>query len=146
MRRTAVSAPLTQLVLGVNSAFPTHGTIGVVPADLGLHLIYYRYLTRLDYPVADNVAKQLRSEAEFALSIGTRGPVKLRAFGRHVVNFDLAGLTFRVGEDVRAIRLFFSRPTEACPAGRRNGEVQCDAPGRQRHPGASDAGSIMWSG
>ena len=102
--------PLTQLVLGVNSAFPTHGTIGGVPADLGLHLIYYRYLTPLDYPVAGNVAKQLRNEAEFALSIGTRGPVNLRAFGRHVVNFDLVGRAFRVGEDVNAIRLFFSLP------------------------------------
>lgn len=102
--------PLTQLVLGVNTAFPTNGTIGGVPADLGLHLIYYRYLTPLDYPVAENVEKQLRSELEFAVSVGTREPVKIHAFGRHLVDFEMVGLAFRIGEDVSAIRLFFSLP------------------------------------
>jgi len=102
--------PLTQLAVGLNTAFPTNGTIGGVPADLGLHLIYYRYLTPLDYPVAENVTNQLRSEVEFAVSIGTRAPVELRLFSRQVIDFDLVGIAFRLGNDVEALRLFFSLP------------------------------------
>lgn len=105
-----VHRPLTQLALGLNLAFPTHGTIKGVSADLGLHLIHYIYLTPLDYPTARNVNNQLHNETEFAVSIGTRSPVTLSLFDRNLVNFDLVGIAFRIGHDVQAIRLFFNLP------------------------------------
>lgn len=101
--------PLTQLAVGLDTAFPTNGHIDGVPADLGLHLIHYRYLTPLDYPRADDLSNDLRGEFEFAVSIGTREPVKLKLFDRHVLDFNMVGVAFRLGE-VQAIRLFFSLP------------------------------------
>ncbi|MCW5619925.1 MAG: hypothetical protein KIS79_02305 [Burkholderiales bacterium] len=108
--RGGVHRPLTQLALGLNLAFPTHGTIKGVPADLGLHLIHYVYLTPLDLPTPRNVNNQLRSETEFAVSIGTRSSVPLGVFDRNLVDFDMVGIAFRIGHDVQAIRLFFSLP------------------------------------
>jgi len=102
--------PLTKLTLGLNLSFPTNGTLKGVPADLGLHLIYYRYLTPLEYPVTQDVTNQLRAETEFAVSVGTRAPVPVGIFDRHLLDFDMIGIAFRVGDDVKALRLFFSLP------------------------------------
>jgi len=102
--------PLTQLTVGLSLSFPTNGTVKGVPADLGLHFIYYRYLTPLEYPVTQDVTNQLRAETEFAVSVGTRVPVPLGVFDRDLIDFDMIGIAFRVGDDVKAVRLFFSLP------------------------------------
>ena len=105
-----VSHPLTRFITGFNFIFPSNGTVMGRPVDFGLHLMHYLYGTHLDFPTVEDVDNTTRQEIEVGFSFSIKKPVSVGALGQNLFDFDQIGMAFRVGDNVTAVRLFFSLP------------------------------------
>jgi len=68
------------------------------------------------------VTNQLRTESGFAVNLGTRVLVPLGVFERDPLNLDMIGIAFRVGDDVKAVRLVL-QPVLLSASDRRNADA-----------------------
>ncbi len=91
---------MVSFVSGLNWVAPLEFTLFKRSTNIGTHLIYYGYLNELDFVDDSSNDLKVRHEIEFAITLGTHKPRSFLGF-----DFSRYGLGFRVGKNVRAIRL-----------------------------------------
>ncbi len=94
------SRGMVSFVTGLNWITPLEFTLFKRSTNIGTHLIYYGYLNELDFIDSSSNTLEIRHEFEFAVTLGTHKPRSFLGF-----DFTRYGLGFRVGKDIRAIRL-----------------------------------------
>jgi hypothetical protein len=86
--------------LGVNVMSPLPFSIFDKAATWGWHFVGYFYFNEVDFTTSELEPLEISAELELAALIGTRTPVSI--FG---IGFDRVGLAYRIGDNIKAIRL-----------------------------------------
>lgn len=102
---TGQSRATTSVRLGVNAMNPLGTTFFKKAATWGWHIIGFFYFNELDFNSSERESLSISNEIEFALMLGTKEPISV-----YGVEFDRVGLAYRIGEELRAIRLIGGFP------------------------------------